>query len=53
MFRFNFRRLKIVLILWTGNLSASSRAYWGWVSVRTAIAASSGWGPWFRVRESK
>ena len=41
----NWRRLKIVWILWTGNLSASNRAYWGWVSLRTAIEASSGWGP--------
>lgn len=49
---FNFRRLKIVWILWTGNMSASSRAYWGWVSMRTAIEASSGWGLWFRVRDS-
>jgi hypothetical protein len=43
----NWRRMKIVWVLWSGNRHASSRAYWGWVSIRTAVEASSGWGPWF------
>lgn len=29
----------IVWLLWSGNRHASSRGYWGWVSLRTAIAA--------------
>jgi hypothetical protein len=44
----NWRRLKIVWILWSGNFSSCNRRYWGWVKLRTAIEASSGWGPWFK-----
>jgi hypothetical protein len=45
---FNLRRLKIVLLLLLGNLSPSTIRYWGVVGVRTAIKASSGWGPWIQ-----
>jgi hypothetical protein len=50
MIAFNWRRAKIVWLLWSGNRHASSRDYWGWVSLGTAIAASVGWGPWFGRR---
>ena len=50
----NWRRLKITWIIWTINLHADSRAYCGgWVSVRTAVEASAGFGPWFRAKVKK
>ena len=34
------RRLKWTWILYTGNLHACNRRYWGWIKLTTAWAAS-------------